>query len=87
MILSTLHTTPLMRRPRTGTIRCMGIRDRLKNSVRSLVDRFSGEYSSASGEVRQDDPPPEDHGNPQAEVKVTRARLKRPRDAKESGEG
>lgn len=54
----------------------MGLRDKLKGSVRSVLNRFSGEYSAAQDVVRPDDPPatPAEGG----EVKVTRARLKRP---------
>jgi len=59
----------------------MGLRDKLKNSVRTVLDRFSGEYSAGSGEIRPDDAPlPSEPGD----VRVTRARLKRPRDAKEA---
>ena len=54
----------------------MGLRDKLKGSVRSVLNRFSGEYSAAQDAVRPDDPP----AAPAAagDVKVTRARLKRP---------
>lgn len=54
----------------------MGLRDKLKGSVRSVLNRFSGEYSAAQDAVRPDDPPAarSDGGD----VKVTRARLKRP---------
>lgn len=62
----------------------MGLRDRFKSSVRSIVERFSGEYSAAAGEVRPDVPPVA--GETGGEVKVTRARLKRPKDAKEAQE-
>jgi hypothetical protein len=51
----------------------MGLRDRLRN----LKNRLSGEYSAAETEIRQ--PPPEPTPSmPTGEVKVTRARLKRP---------
>jgi hypothetical protein len=59
----------------------MGLRDRLKSSVRSLMDRFSGEYSAAETEIRPDDP--QAPATPGSDVKVTRARLKRPKDARE----
>lgn len=45
------------------------------------MDRFSGEYSAGQSEIRPDDPPaPTAAGGG---VTVTRARLKRPKDAKE----
>ena len=68
----------------------MGLRDRLKQSVRTVLDRFSGEYSAAADEVRPPDaagtPPPTPPPAAGEGVSVTRARLKRPRDAKESQE-
>lgn len=59
----------------------MALRDRLKKTVRTVIDRLSGEYSAASSEIQE--PPPEWNATPAegAEVKVTRARLKRPGDA------
>jgi len=59
----------------------MGLRDRLKSSMQNLMNKFSGEYSAGEGEIRPDE------GASRAVagdgVKVTRARLKRPKDAKE----
>lgn len=63
----------------------MGLRDRVKSSLRSVMDRFSGEYSAATTAIRPDDPAAS--GAAAAEVKVTRARLKRPKDAKEQRDG
>lgn len=54
----------------------MGLRDKLKGSVRSVLNRFSGEYSAAQDSVRPDDPPASRAEG--GDVKVTRARLKRP---------
>lgn len=62
----------------------MGLRDRLRSSVRTVMDRFSGEYSAASDNIKP--PDPTEAPTPGGEVKVTRARLKRPRDAKEAQE-
>lgn len=55
----------------------MGLRDRLRN----VVNRLSGEYSAAQTEIRPDEgaKAPIVGGD----VKVTRARLKRPKDADE----
>jgi hypothetical protein len=55
----------------------MPLRDLVKRSVRSVVDRFSGEYSAAQTEIRPDDPAATRVEGGQ-DVKVTRARLKRP---------
>jgi hypothetical protein len=49
------------------------------------MDRFSGEHSEASSQIRPDDDAPARSGDSSAEgVKVTRARLRRPR---EDGQG
>ena len=57
----------------------MGLRSILKR----VTDKFSGEYSAAQADIRPHDPPPaQDSGD----VQVTRARLKRPKDAKEAVE-
>lgn len=64
----------------------MGLRDRLRSSVRSVLDRFSGEYSAASGEIRPDTST-SDPAAPASEApKVTRARLRRPADANDQKE-
>lgn len=64
----------------------MGLRDSLKNTVRSVLNKLSGEYSAGAAEIR--DPPPESTPVAGGDVKITRARLKRPRDAaEESGKG
>lgn len=63
----------------------MGLRDRVKRSLRSVMDRFSGEYSAAATEIRPDAPAAADQAG--AEVKVTRARLRRPKDAREPRDG
>lgn len=61
----------------------MALRDRLVSTVKKALNRFSGEYSAGQDEIRPDE-------NPAAgvvgDVKVTRARLKRPKDAKEARE-
>lgn len=52
----------------------MGLRDR----IRKIVNRLSGDYSAGETEIR---PPPPESAQPTppaGEVKVTRARLKRP---------
>lgn len=59
----------------------MGLRDRVRSSLRTVLDRFSGEYSAGAGEIRPDEAP--SAPAPAGEVKVTRARLKRPKDARE----
>lgn len=62
----------------------MGLRDRVLSSVKKAFDRFSGEYSAGQDEIRPDTPPTPGVAG---EVKVTRARLKRPKDAKQELEG
>jgi hypothetical protein len=54
----------------------MSLTDRLKSSVKKVINRFSGEYSAAETEIRE--PSPADTPAAGGEVKVTRARLKRP---------
>ena len=57
----------------------MSLRNRLKTSVSRVLNKFSGEYSAAESEIRQ--PAPDESPTAAAaggEVKVTRARLKRP---------
>lgn len=53
----------------------MGLRSLLKR----VTDKFSGEYSAAQADIRPDDGATATGGD----VKVTRARLKRPKDAQE----
>ena len=53
----------------------MGIRDRLRNSVRKVVDRFSGEYSAPAPSTLQ---PYERPGTPDQDAEVVMARLNRP---------
>ena len=55
----------------------MALRDLVKRSVRSVIDKFSGEYSAAQTEIRPDDPA-SSRADGGGDVKVTRARLKRP---------
>jgi hypothetical protein len=62
----------------------MGLRDRLKTTVKKALNKFSGEHSAAETELGSTPIP--DVNLPSGEggdVKVTRARLKRPKDAKE----
>ncbi len=68
-------------------VMCMGLRDRLLQRVRGVVDRFSGEHSAGSTSIRPDDAPAASPapGAGDSDVKVTRARLKRPRDATNGG--
>lgn len=54
----------------------MGLRDRL----RKVVSKLSGEYSAGESEVRTPSPEEASRPAPGGEVKVTRARLKRARD-------
>ncbi|HJN73256.1 MAG TPA: hypothetical protein QGF58_04905 [Myxococcota bacterium] len=57
----------------------MGLRDRLKNKVRGVVEKFSGEYSEPA--PRAEDIKPFDRNlPPDPEAEVVRARLERPRD-------
>ncbi len=57
----------------------MGLRDRLKNKVRGVVEKFSGEYSEPA--PRAEDIKPFDRNlPPDPEAEVFRARLERPRD-------
>lgn len=49
----------------------------LRSVLKKVLDRFSGEYSAAQTDIRPDD------GSSTGSGKVTRARLKRPKDAKE----
>jgi hypothetical protein len=60
-----------------ATFAGMSLRDRLKTSVKKVINKFSGEYSAAETEIRAPDPS-ESTAAPSGEVKVTRARLKRP---------
>ncbi|MCB9758716.1 MAG: hypothetical protein H6739_02655 [Alphaproteobacteria bacterium] len=55
----------------------MGLRDKIKKRVRGVVDRLSGEYSSAAPEEIK---PYERPGIPNEEAEVVMARLKRPVD-------
>ena len=54
----------------------MSLRDKLKSSVKNVLNKFSGEYSAAETEIRT--PPPEQAPQAGGEVKVTRAKLNRP---------
>ena len=56
----------------------MSLRDRLKTSVKKVINKFSGEYSSAEGEIRT--PRPDEVSAPVvgSDVKITRAKLNRP---------
>jgi|GEM_PF-3818631 len=65
----------------------MGLADRLKNKLMKTMEGFSGEHSTASGELgdgtyardaQNDDPPAPDMDN----LDRARARLKRPRNKK-----
>lgn len=56
----------------------MSLRTRLKDSVQKVLNKFSGEYSAAETEIRAPSPDEVSTATPGAEVKVTRARLKRP---------
>jgi len=62
----------------SATFAGMSLRSRLKSSVSRVINKFSGEYSSAETEIRT--PAPGEVSAPVAgaEVKVTRARLNRP---------
>ncbi len=62
----------------------MSLRSRLKTSVQKVINKFSGEYSAAESEIRA--PAPDERPTPSGggEVKVTRARLKRPPGTPES---
>ncbi len=56
----------------------MSLRSRLKSTVSKVINKFSGEYSSAEGEIRT--PRPDEVSAPVvgADIKVTRAKLNRP---------
>lgn len=56
----------------------MSLRNRLKTSVQRVLNKFSGEYSAAETEIRQPSPDEIPTATAGGEVKVTRARLKRP---------
>ena len=66
--------------PVFGYIGKMGLRDTLKKKLSTVVNRLSGEYSAGSSEIRPDTPPVVSG----EEVKVTRARLRRPGAANEN---
>jgi hypothetical protein len=51
----------------------------LRSLFKRVTDKFSGEYSAAQADIRPDDGASAAGGD----VKVTRARLKRPKDAQE----
>lgn len=61
----------------------MSLRARLKSTVQKALNKFSGEYSAAESEIRAPAPGDPATPTPAGEVKVTRARLKRPKDAAE----
>ena len=52
----------------------------LRSLIKRVADKFSGEYSAAQADIRPDERP---SGDGTAPKPATRARLKRPRDAKE----
>lgn len=61
----------------------MGLRDQIKQKLRSVLNRLSGEYSAGADAIQPapaadsgSDPGPAPADTP--EVKVTRARLRRP---------
>jgi hypothetical protein len=58
----------------------MGLRERLTRRLQGVLDRFSGEHSAASAQIRPDDGAPAAGAAPADGVKVTRARLRRPRE-------
>lgn len=62
----------------------MSLRARLKTSVQKVINKFSGEYSAAEGEIRPPSPDDQPTSTAGGEVKVTRARLKRPPGTPES---
>lgn len=57
----------------------MGLRDKIKNRLRDVVNRVSGEYSAVAPDPETVQPY-ERPGVPQEDAKVLRARLKRPLD-------
>lgn len=63
---------------RAGRYRCrMGLRDRLKKGVQGVVNRLSGEHSSAAPEeIKPMDRP----GAPDPNAKIKWARLNRPKE-------
>ncbi len=58
--------------------------DRFRSRVRRVLERLSGDYSAGAEEIRPDDAAPTS-ANSGADVKVTRARLKRPGAAADRG--
>jgi hypothetical protein len=62
----------------------MGLRERLKGAIQSIAERFSGEYSAGAAAIRPDDPAAATTDG--GDVKVTRARLRRPREQAENKE-
>lgn len=52
----------------------MGLRDKMKDGVRKVMDRFSGEYSEPAPKVRE----PYSKGTPDENAQVVMARLNRP---------
>lgn len=55
----------------------------LRSLIKRVTDKFSGEYSAAQSDIRPDEGLRTDAGP----TTVTRARLKRPMDAKEESAG
>ncbi len=53
----------------------MGLKDRISNRVRKVVDRFSGEYSAPAPEALE---PYQRPGVPDDDAEVVMARLNRP---------
>lgn len=70
-------------RPQVGYIANMGLRDSFKKKIQTVVDRLSGEYSAASTEVQNPPASTNENHATGGEVKVTRARLRRPNAANE----
>lgn len=62
-----------------ATFADMSLRSRLKSTVSKVINKFSGEYSAAENEIRTPSPDEAASQIPAGEVKVTRAKLNRPR--------
>lgn len=62
----------------------MSLRTRLKSSVQKVLNKFSGEYSAGETEIRPPSPDEQPVIATGGDVKVTRARLKRPPGTPES---
>ena len=77
-----LLDTPLPTPRRAATPAHMGLRDQIKKKLQGVLNRLSGEYSAAADAVATppdaDSPASADTGTAGGDVKVTRARLRRP---------